>query len=189
MACESCRGRRDGRRDGGQGRHRADSGARPVAGTNARLAARYWGLSVPDYIERADGWRLDRSNGNLLPWLLFESPLRVANVREIARQLSERNIGAVLFAGFETGRDMLSMHGGSLETVAQATNTVLDAGQEFGLPVAMTSTTNMMERIEQGARLFTGGVAPALRRERGVRRPARSAGQRPAACPARCCRS
>ena len=137
-----------------------------------------------------------------------------------ARRVS--SIGAVLFAGFETGRDMLSMHGGSLETVAQATNTVLDAGQEFGLPVAMTSavrsaavgdaasalvrhlprrmrsdgletvnvrtsrgTTNMMERIEQGARLFTGGVAPALRRERGVRRPARSAGQRPAAAPAR----
>ena len=58
--------------------------------TNPRLAARYWGLSVPDYIERADVWRLDPPNGNLLPWILIESPLGVANVREIARQLSER---------------------------------------------------------------------------------------------------
>ena len=77
-----------------------------LRGTNPRLAARYWGLSVPDYIERADVWRLDPPNGNLLPWLLIESPLGVANVREIARQLSERNIGAVLFAGSETGGDI-----------------------------------------------------------------------------------
>ena len=131
-----------------------------LRGTNPRLAARYWGLSVPDYIERADVWRLDPPNGNLLPWILIESPLGVANVREIARQLSERNIGAVLFAGSETGGDMLNTHGGSLEAVAQAIDTVLAAGKEFGLPVAMTSTTNMMERIEQGARLFTGGVTP-----------------------------
>ena len=123
-----------------------------LRGTNPRLAARYWGLSVPDYIERADVWRLDPPNGNLLSWLLIESPLGVANVREIARQLSERNIGAVLFAGSETGGDMLNTHGGSLEAVAQAIDTVLAAGKEFGLPVAMTSTTNMMERIEQGAR-------------------------------------
>ena len=138
-----------------------------LRGTNPRLAARYWGLSVPDYIERADVWRLDPPNGNLLPWILIESPLGVANVREIARQLSERNIGAVLFAGSETGGDMLNTHGGSLEAVARAIDTVLAAGKEFGLPVAMTSTTNMMERIEQGARLFTGGVTPALRREAG----------------------
>ena len=111
------------------------------------------------------GWTC--RTGNLLPWILIESPLGVANVREIARQLSERNIGAVLFAGSETGGDMLNTHGGSLEAVAQAIDTVLAAGKEFGLPVAMTSTTNMMERIEQGARLFTGGVTPALRREAG----------------------
>ncbi len=138
-----------------------------LRGTNPRLAARYWGLSVPDYIERADVWRLDPPNGNLLPWILIESPLGVANAREIARQLSERNIGAVLFAGSETGGDMLNTHGGSREAVAQGIETVLAAGREFGLPVAMTSTASMTARIEQGARLFTGGVTPALRRQAG----------------------
>ena len=49
---------------------------------------------------------------------------------------------------------MLNTHGGSLEAVAQAIDTVLAAGKEFGLRVAMTSTTNMVERIEQGARLL-----------------------------------
>ena len=145
----------------------ADQEPTGLRGTNPRQAARYWGLSVPDYVERADVWRLDRPNGNLLPWILIESPQGVANVREIARQLSERNIGAVLFAGSETGGDMLNTHGGSLEAVAIAIDTVLAAGREFGLPVAMTSTTNMMERIEQGARLFTGGVTPELRRAAG----------------------
>ena len=52
-----------------------------LRGTNPRLAARYWGLSVPDYIERADVWRLDPPNGNLLPWILIESPLGVATAR------------------------------------------------------------------------------------------------------------
>ena len=138
-----------------------------LRGTNPRLAARYWGLSVPDYIERADVWRLDPPNGNLLPWMLIESPQGVANVRAIARALSERNIGAVLFSGSETGGDMLNTHGGDREAVAQAIDTILAAGGEFGLPVAMTSTANMLQRIEQGARIFTGGVTSDLRRQAG----------------------
>ena len=145
----------------------ADQEPAGLRGTNPRLAARYWGLSVPDYTERADVWRLDPSNGNLLPWILIESPAGVANVREIARQLSERDIGAVLFAGSETAGDMLNTHGGDREAVARAIDAILAAGREFGLPVAMTSTANMLRRIEQGARLFTGGVTPELRRQAG----------------------
>ena len=145
----------------------ADQEPAGLRGTNPRLAARYWGLSVPDYTERADVWRLDPSNGNLLPWILIESPAGVANVREIARQLGERNIGAVLFAGSETAGDMLNTHGGDRAAVAQAIDAILAAGKEFGLPVAMTSTANMAQRIEQGARLFTGGVTPELRRQAG----------------------
>ncbi|MXY18115.1 MAG: hypothetical protein F4Y57_14285 [Acidobacteria bacterium] len=145
----------------------ADREPAGLRGTNPRLAARYWGLSVPDYTERADVWRLDPPNGNLLPWILIESPAGVANVREIARQLSERNIGAVLFAGSETAGDMLNTHGGDRDAVARAIDAILAAGQEFGLPVAMTSTANMLQRIEQGARLFTGGVTPELRRQAG----------------------
>ena len=145
----------------------ADQEPAGLRGTNPRLAARYWGLSVPDYTARADIWRLDAPNGNLLPWILIESPAGVANVREIARQLSERNIGAVLFAGSETAGDMLNTHGGDRAAVARAIDTILAAGKEFGFPVAMTSTANMTRRIEQGARLFTGGVTPDLRRQAG----------------------
>lgn len=147
----------------------ADREPAGLRGTNPRLAARYWGLSTPDYIERADIWRLDPANGNLLPWILIESPRGAANVREIAGQLAARNIGAVLFAGSETGGDMLNTHGGDLGAVQRSIDAVLAAGKEFGLPVAMTSTADMRRRIEQGARLFTSGVTPALRREAGRR--------------------
>ena len=145
----------------------SDAEPKGLRGTNPRLAARYWGVSGPDYIEHADIWRLDPPNGNLLPWILIESPRGVANVREIARQLKAKNVGAVLFAGSETAGDMLNTHGGDLEAVAKAIDAVLAAGKEFGFPVAMTSTANMKERIAQGARLFTNGVTPALRQEAG----------------------
>jgi hypothetical protein len=88
-------------------------------------------------------------------------------VREIARQLKANSVGAVLFAGSETAGDMLNTHGGDLEAVAQAIDAILAAGKEFGFPVAMTSTANMARRIEQGARVFTNGVTPALRQEAG----------------------
>ena len=145
----------------------SDAEPKGLRGTNPRLAARYWGVSGPDYIERADIWRLDPPNGNLLPWILIESPRGVANVREIARQLKAKNVGAVLFAGSETAGDMLNTHGGDLEAVAKAIDAILAAGKEFGFPVAMTSTANMKQRIAQGARLFTNGVTPALRQEAG----------------------
>ena len=140
----------------------SDAEPKGLRGTDPRLAARYWSLSRSDYIEGADIWRLDPPNGNLLPWILIESPRGVANVREIARRLKAKNVGAVLFAGSETGGDMLSTHGGDLEAVAKAIDAILAAGKEFGFPVAMTNTANMKQRIAQGARLFTNGVTPAL---------------------------
>ena len=81
----------------------SDAEPKGLRGTDPRLAARYWGLSRSDYIEGADIWRLDPPNGNLLPWILIESPRGVANVREIARRLKVKNVGAVLFARSETG--------------------------------------------------------------------------------------
>ncbi len=49
-------------------------------------------------MEQSDIWRLD-PKGNLVPWFIIENRLGVANVREIARELSAKNIGAVLWAG------------------------------------------------------------------------------------------
>lgn len=57
-------------------------------------AARYWGLSVPDYVPRADVWPLD-PRGELLALIMIESESGVDNVEEI---VSVPGIGA-LFIG------------------------------------------------------------------------------------------
>ena len=137
-----------------------------IRGSGASVAARYWGLSVPDYREQSDIWRLD-PNGNLIPWFLIENKLGVENVREIARQLKARNVGAVLWAG--TG-DMSVSYANDQEAVAQGVDRILAAGKEFGLPVALNGSANITQRIEQGARIFMGGATAAARSEAGRQR-------------------
>jgi 4-hydroxy-2-oxoheptanedioate aldolase len=88
----------------------------------------------------------------------------VANVREIARQLKEKNVGAVLWAG--TG-DLGASYNNDQQAVADAVDAILAAGKEFGLPVAMNGSANITQRVAQGARIFMGGVTAAARREAG----------------------
>ena len=134
-----------------------------IRGSGAAVAARYWGLSEPEYKARSDIWRLDE-NGNLVPWFIIENKLGVANVREIARQLKEKNVGAVLWAG--TG-DLGASYNNDQQAVADAVDAILAAGKEFGLPVAMNGSANITQRVAQGARIFMGGVTAAARREAG----------------------
>ena len=134
-----------------------------IRGSGAAVAARYWGLSVPDYREQSDIWRLDPS-GNLIPWFIIENRLAVENVRDIARTLAEHNIGAVLWAG--TGDLSVSLLQDQ-EALAVAVDEILAAGKEFGLPVAMNGAADVTRRIEQGARIFMGAATPEARREAG----------------------
>jgi 4-hydroxy-2-oxoheptanedioate aldolase len=134
-----------------------------IRGSGNNVAARYWGLSGQDYTARADIWRLD-PNGNLVPWFIIENKLGVDNVRDIARQLKTRNIGAVLWAG--TG-DLSASYPGDQAAVAKAVDVILAAGKEFGLPVAMNGTANLKQRVAQGARIFIGGATPELRKQAG----------------------
>ena len=134
-----------------------------IRGFGGMVAARYWGLSVPEYMAQSDIWRLD-PQGNLLAWFIIENRLGVANVREIARQLAAKNIGAVLWAG--TG-DLGASYNNDQQAVADAVETILAAGKEFGLPVAMNGSANVQQSMEQGARIFMGGATAAARAEAG----------------------
>jgi 4-hydroxy-2-oxoheptanedioate aldolase len=134
-----------------------------IRGSGNAVAARYWGLSASEYVQQSDIWRLD-PNGNLIPWFIIENKLGVENVREIARQLKLKNVGAVLWAG--TG-DLSASYVGDQAAVAKAVDTVLAAAKEFGLPVAMNGTADLKHRIEQGARIFVGGATPQLRKDAG----------------------
>ena len=140
-----------------------------IRGTSPAIAARYWGLSSGEYRQRADIWRLDPA-GSLLPIFIIENRVGVQNVRDIARALSERNIGAILWAG---SGDLSASYVGDRAAVATAIDTVIAAGREFGLPVAINGHTNLIERVEQGVRMFVsigfGSQAPeaALRQAVG----------------------
>jgi 4-hydroxy-2-oxoheptanedioate aldolase len=124
---------------------------------------RFWGLTLPEYMERAGIWRLD-PKGEMMPWFIIENRTGVSNVREIARQLKAQNVGAVLWAG--TG-DLGASYLNDQKAVAAAVDTILAAGKEFGLPVAMNGSANVKQRISQGARVFIGGATPAARQEAG----------------------
>jgi 4-hydroxy-2-oxoheptanedioate aldolase len=121
-----------------------------IRGYSPGVAARYWGLTYQEYGERADIWRLDPA-GSLIPIFIIENKLGVENVRDIAEALSERNIGAILWAG---SGDMSISYGGDRDAVAAGLDTVLAAGKEFGLPVALNGTNDLVRRVEQGARMF-----------------------------------
>ena len=131
-----------------------------IRGSGASVAARYWGLPVPEYMTKSDIYPV----GNLIPWFIIENRPGVANVADIAKQLKSKNIRAVLWAG--TG-DLSASYNNDQQAVARAVDTVLGAGREFGMPVAMNGTVNMKQRIAQGARVFMGGVTPELRAEAG----------------------
>ena len=163
-------------RDGRAGADRGERNALPAGAGSARrrahrhprAPARRWrratgASSVPEYREQSDIWRLD-PNGNLIPWFIIENRLAVANVRDIARALAERNIGAVLWAG--TGDLGVSLHQDQ-EALAEAVDEILAAGKEFGLPVAMNGAADVARRIEQGARIFMGAATAEARREAG----------------------
>jgi 4-hydroxy-2-oxoheptanedioate aldolase len=134
-----------------------------IRGTGNFVAARYWGLSGPEYVERSDIWRLD-PNGSLIPWFIIENKLGVDNVRELARQLKANNIGVVLWAG---SGDLSASYAGDQQATAKGIDAILAAGKEFGLPVAMNGSANVKQRIAQGARIFMGGATAQIRKEAG----------------------
>jgi 4-hydroxy-2-oxoheptanedioate aldolase len=138
----------------------AIEGLRGFAGPSPE---RFWGLSLPEYMERAGIWRLD-PKGEVTPWFIIENRTGVANVREIARALKAQNVGAILWAG--TG-DMSASYQNDQKAVEAGVDAILAAGKEFGLPVAMNGSANAKQRFAQGARVFIGGATPAARKEVG----------------------
>lgn len=85
-------------------RFESRGGTRPEEGLE--LAARYWGLSRDEYLERADVWPLN-PDGELLVWAIVESPAGIENVREIAAEpgLAAIVVGAGTLGGVFSSRN------------------------------------------------------------------------------------
>ena len=138
-----------------------------IRGSSPAIAARYWGLSGSEYRRRADIWRLDPA-GSLIPIFIIENRTGVENVRAIARALSERNVGAILWAG---SGDMSVSYAGDQAALAAGLDTVIDAAREFGLPAGINGTANLTERYAQGVRMFVSigvGSRPPSDEERAA---------------------
>ncbi|MCY4028594.1 MAG: aldolase/citrate lyase family protein [Acidobacteria bacterium] len=148
----------------------ADAEPAGIRGASPAIAARYWGLTSREYQQRADIWRLD-PGGSLIPIFIIENRTGVENARAIAQALSERNIGAILWAG---SGDMTVSYAGDQAAVAAGLDRVIDAGREFGLPVGINGTVDLEARYAQGVRMFVsigvGGLPPTSDQRQAVGR-------------------
>jgi 4-hydroxy-2-oxoheptanedioate aldolase len=111
-------------------------------------AAWFWGLSRPEYGQRADVWPAN-PQGELLLFLQIETVEGVKNVDEI---LSVPGIG-VVFVGPNDLSWSLGVPQGTPEH-NQAVQTVLDAAMKRNIPAAITVTeADVVSRLKQGFRI------------------------------------
>ncbi|WP_372833117.1 HpcH/HpaI aldolase family protein [Puniceibacterium confluentis] len=119
-----------------------------LRGDAPNTAARYWGLTVPEYYARADVWPL-APQGEIMVVLMIESVEAMANLEEI---LAVPGVGAIM-----TGEGDLSQQLGfprqyEHPVVAEAKRKILAAAKQAGVRIAHPHVTgaNVAEVIAEG---------------------------------------
>ena len=126
-------------------------GQRGAAPVNA---ARYWGVTVPEYQAKSDLWPLD-PKGNMLSWMLIENGPGVDNAREIA---AVRGVSILSPAPGDLG----SFRNGDQVAVERDVQAVLAACKEFNVVCGITAGPNDIEkRVREGFRVIIAS-GPAL---------------------------
>lgn len=116
-------------------------------------AARYWGLTGPEYAERADLWPLD-PNGELLLWCMIESREGVEHAEEI---VSTPGVSGI-FLGPSDLSASLGVSEGDPEVEA-ATQRVLAACRKANVPCGtLTGGPSVATRLDQGFRFLAVGA-------------------------------
>lgn len=139
----------------------AEGGTRPDTAVGSAPA--YWELSPDEYRRRADLWPLDPA-GELVAWIIVETPEGLANVREIA---AVPGIG-VLWPGAGTLRQLYTTtdEGGRRtfdeDAWEAAIQSVLAACREFAVPCGFPAGPDDVEaRMAQGFEVFVMGWGEA----------------------------
>jgi 4-hydroxy-2-oxoheptanedioate aldolase len=130
-------------------------GERGAAPTNA---ARYWGVSVAEYFERADLWPLD-AKGELALIAMIESEAGVENAKEM---LSDAKGIAAVFIG-PTDLSTSLGYAGQPEhpEVEKAIQEVLAVTKELKIPCGILVTKgNIEKRVKEGFRFLVIGGTP-----------------------------
>ncbi len=137
-------------------RFAANGGSRP---DDVGSAPDYWGMSAPEYRERADLWPLN-PKGELTNWTIVESKAGLARIREIA---AVKGV-SVLFPGAGTLRGVFTSTDASGKRVFDeagweaAIQSVLAACKEFKVACGYPAGLNDIERrLQQGFRVFVIG--------------------------------
>ena len=93
-------------------------------------AARYWGLTQPEYYQRADVWPL-APDGELLVVIMCEEARAINNLRDILRQVP--GIGVVLIGEGDLSQDLGYPRQYDHPTVAAAISEILSICKEAGV--------------------------------------------------------
>jgi 4-hydroxy-2-oxoheptanedioate aldolase len=128
-----------------------------IRGDGPVQAARYWGVSQPDYYRKADVWPLD-PKGEIFVILQIEDTAGIANLKEI---LKVPGIGAILIGegdlSQELGVPRQYEHKSVLEAMAEIVARCKEAGVIVGHP--HVEIDNAQRIIDEGYR-FLMSAAP-----------------------------
>jgi 4-hydroxy-2-oxoheptanedioate aldolase len=118
-------------------------------------AAKYWGMTLPEYLERADVWPLN-PKGELLAFMLIESVDGVKNIEEI---ITTPGVGGIFLGHSDLGMSLGvgPAKANSLQPeIEQAVQTVLKAckAHKVACGYAAIDEADIKQRREQGFQLI-----------------------------------
>ena len=123
-------------------------------GASPWLCAYLWGLTMPEYVERADVWPLN-PKGDLFAVIMIEDEEGVKNIDEILRV---KGLGAVIFGPYDYS--FAVGHPGKTDhpDVLAAWDNVKTACDQAGVPlIGFASGKDIQEKIEQNYKMLLIG--------------------------------
>ena len=127
---------------------------RGMRGASPWLSAYLWGLTLEEYVKRADVWPLN-PGGDLLAVIMIEDVKGVKNVEKI---LQVPGIGAVIFGPYDYS--FSCGHPGEMDhpTVQQPLGAVKSACDRFGVPlIGITTPENFLQKRQENYRILLIG--------------------------------
>ena len=127
-----------------------------VRGDSPGRAVRYWGVSAPEYYERADVWPLD-PKGELLCALMVESVRGIKNLPDMLKEVP--GISVIITGEGDLSQELGVPRQYDHPEVAGGVREILDICKDFNVPNGFWHTTadNVDRLIEDGYRYLMAG--------------------------------
>lgn len=126
----------------------ADNDPPGERGAAPAYAARYWGIPVPEYFERADAWPLD-PKGEIAVIAMIESAEGVKNIRQILTEV--KGISAIFIGPNDLSTSL--GYPGQMDhpETEKAAQQVLAVAKEFSVPCGiLVFKHNIEKRVKEG---------------------------------------